>query len=433
MRRLRTDDPEFRSILTNLNRSIESGEAVTQRVQKILHDVRTEGDDAVLRYTRQFDQADLSVGKLRVPPSELEEAVANLTATTKRALKEALRHVRAFHRAGLPHGWKGKNPHGAQVGENYYPLERVGIYVPGGNVPLISTVVMSCGLAQLANVPEVAVCTPPQSDGSIHPDLLAALSLCGVTEVYRIGGVQAIGALAFGTETIAPVDKIFGPGREYTNEAKRQVLGTVGIDLLAGPSEVMVIADHTANANWIAADLLAQAEHGSGKERVVLVTTDESLAIAVEAAILRQLPQRKHDKAIRKVLDVGGLIVLARDLEDAARAANLFAPEHLELQVEPARFRAMLKQIRTAGAILLGHQSPTVLGDYIAGPSHTLPTGGAGRAFSGLRITDFFRRTSVVRYNQESLQAARDAVATFARLEDLEAHGQSLEVRFNGK
>jgi histidinol dehydrogenase len=283
--------------------------------------------------------------------------------------------------------------------------------------------------AKVAGVPELCACTPPGPDGQINPDILAALYLCGITEVYAVGGAQAVAAMALGTRTIAPVDKIFGPGNTFVTEAKRQVFGLVGVDLLPGPSEVMIIADRTARAEWVAADLCAQAEHGSGKEKLYLVTESEAFAKQCLAAARAQSASLTHGEKIRKALAAKVCTILVPKIEDAAEVANLVAPEHLELMVAPAKLKALSARITTAGAILLGHHTPTVLGDFTAGPSHTLPTGGTGRFFSGLRVADFLRRTSLVHYAPASLKKAAAVVDAFARMENLDAHGRSLKVR----
>jgi histidinol dehydrogenase len=290
---------------------------------------------------------------------------------------------------------------------------------------------MTTTLARLAGVDSIAVFTPANSEGCISPQMLAGLSLCGVTEVYRIGGAQAIAAMAFGTRTIAPVLKIMGPGNAYVAEAQRQVFGQVGVDLLPGPSEALAIADETARADYIAADLLAQAEHGSGKERVYFVYTGEQQAAAVEAAAEKMIPELRHADAIRKVWKTRTCFIKVPDIETAIEVANFIAPEHLELHVKKALIGDLVRKIRTAGAILCGHDTPTVIGDFTAGPSHTLPTARTGRFFSGLKITDFMRRSSIVQYDRKSLGRAREVVRVFSELEDLDAHGQSLEIRFS--
>ena len=404
---------------------------VKKTVSEILSAIRAKGDRAVLEYTERFDGFRSTADDLRVPVDALKAAEAALTPRQRKAIREAIRCVQDFHKKGLPKNWIERNPHGAKVGERWYPIERVGIYIPAGNVPLVSTAVMTTTLAKLAGVPSIAVATPANSAGEISSQMLAGLSLCGVDEVYRIGGAQAIGAFAYGTKCIPAVNKIMGPGHAYVAEAQRQVFGQVGIDLLPGPSEALAIADKSANANYLAADLLAQAEHGSGKERIYYVYTNTSQARAVESAIKKMLPALKHGKAIEAVLDKGTCFIQVPNLKAAAEVANFLAPEHLELHVEKAAYKDLLAGIHTAGAILCGHDTPTVLGDFTAGPSHTLPTARTGRFFSGLKITDFLRRSSIVEYDRPSLEKAKDVVRVFSELEDLDAHGQSLEVRFS--
>jgi histidinol dehydrogenase len=281
----------------------------------------------------------------------------------------------------------------------------------------------------VAGVPEVCACTPPGPDGRINPDILAALHLCGIREVYAVGGAQAVAALAFGTRTVRAVDKVFGPGNAFVTEAKRQLFGAVGVDLLPGPSEVMVIADAAARADWVAADLCAQAEHGSGKEKLYLVAESRAYADRVLREARRQSESLRHGAKVVRALEKSLCVILVRRAADAAEAANLVAPEHLQLMVRPAAERRLAKEITTAGAMLLGPLSPTVLGDFTAGPSHTLPTGGTGRFFSGLRVTDFLRRTSLVRYDRASLRRAAAVVEAFSGMESLDAHGRSLKVR----
>jgi histidinol dehydrogenase len=294
---------------------------------------------------------------------------------------------------------------------------------------LVSTVIMTTVLAQMAGVPEIAVCTPPDKSGGTHPGLLAALALCGVKEVYRMGGIQAMGAFAFGTKTVPAVDKLFGPGNAYTIEAKRQLFGTVGVDLLPGPSEVMVLCDVSANAHWAALDLLAQAEHGTGKERVYLVSTNRMRLAEIMVEVKRQAAKFSQGNRLGNVLKNGFVAIHVKNFEEAAAVANYVAPEHLELQVKKSALKKLTKEITTAGAILLGGQTPTVLGDFTAGPSHTLPTGRTGRFFSGLRVADFLRRSSIVQYDAKSLPKAAGVVATFSALESLPAHGESLKAR----
>ena len=430
MRTIRyTRGAAFRRELRGFVETALAGGDVSGVVAEVLADVRERGDAAVLEHTRKFDGAELTAKTLKVPSADLRAARSALAPPQRRALREAIARVREFHRRTLPKNWRSKNKHGAAVGENFYPIRRVGLYIPGGNVPLVSTIVMTAVPAKLAGCPEIAVCTPPLPDGSVAPAMLAALSLIGVEEVYTIGGVQAVGAMAYGTRAVPPVDKIFGPGNAYVMEAKRQVLGTVGVDLLPGPSEVMVIADAGADPEHVALDLLAQAEHGSGKEVVYLATTSKTVLAEVEKAFGRLLPECAHAEKCRAVLDSRFLAVRCANLEQCAEVADFVAPEHLELQVASKALDQLTRRITTAGAILQGYSTPTVLGDFTAGPSHTLPTGRAARFSSGLQATDFMRRSSVVRYNEAALREAAPVVEAFAEMERLDAHGRSLSAR----
>ena len=398
-------------------------------VAQILADVRQQGDLAVSQYTARFDNARLTAKQMRISPDALEKAAAALPAASRKALDDAAKNIRDFHKKTIPKSWEDKNPHGARVGEVFHPIRRCGIYVPGGQVPLVSTVLMGAIPAQLAGVPEIVACTPPNASGQVDSSILAALHYCGVSEVYAIGGVQAIATMAYGTETIRAVDKIFGPGNAYVCEAKRQVFGAVGVDLLPGPSEVLVIADATAKPEWVAVGLLAQAEHGTGGEKIYLLTTDGAVQNAVERAIQVQLVSLIHAEKIRKVLDKNFCALLLPGFQQVVDAANYIAPEHLELQVSDKETAKYAKSIVTAGAMFIGHYTPTVLGDFAAGPSHTLPTGRSGRFFSGLQVSDFMRRTSIVEYTPESLKKAAPVVAAFSAMEKLDAHGRSLTMR----
>lgn len=406
----------------------EANPAIVNAVKEILHAVEKEGDDAVARYIEKLDKAKLKQGAFAVEPRLMAAAAQKLGKQEREAIEGAIASVRAFHTKGLPKSWQGKNAHGALVGERYYPLERVGIYIPGSQAPLVSTVVMTATLAKLAGVKEVAAFTPCNAKGEVNEALLAAFHLSGVTEVYRLGGAVAVAAMTFGTKSIKPVVKLFGPGNAYLNEAKRQVFGRVGIDLLAGPSEVLIIADKTANPEYVAADLLAQAEHDP-RAQVVLVTPVAKLIPQVLAAIERQRKTLTHKEAIDAVMERNFLIVKTRTLKQCAEVANRCAPEHMELQVAPEEYEMLLENITTAGAVFLGHDTPTVLGDFAAGPNHTLPTARSGRYLSGLRITDFFRRTSITGYDAKSLKKAAPIVRTFSKMEQLDGHGESFEVR----
>ena len=402
---------------------------ITAAVAEILADVRRRGDEAVAYYAAKFDGAKLRPRDFRVKGSELTAAARRLPAAQRRALVAAHENIVAFNRRGLPRDWMAANRQGARVGEKFDPIRRVGLYVPGGQVPLVSTVLMTVTLARIAGCPEIAVFTPSNAQGRIADGLLAALELLGVDEIYRIGGVQAVGAMAFGTASIPAVDKVFGPGNAYVCEAKRQVFGTVGVDSLPGPSEVMIIADETARADFAAADLLAQAEHGSGREKIYLVATSSGIIAAIAAEVETQLKLITRSAKTQRVLADGFLAIEVETTAQAAAVANYVAPEHLELLVNNSSARKLTKSITTAGAIMLGNHTPTALGDFTAGPSHVLPTGRAGRFFSGLRVADFMRRTSIVQYGRASVRRGEPVVAAFAAMEQLDAHGRSVKIR----
>lgn len=421
--------PTFQKALREFCAKASSRGDVSPVVCEVLEAIRRRGDSAVLEYTRKFDGARMKAAQMRVSADELKRAVSSVAPADRKSIRASIALVKDFHKKTLPKAWKGKNAQGGIVGERFYPIQRVGLYVPGGNVPLVSTVIMTAVLAKLVKCPQIVVCTPPDAKGEIAPGMLAALAMIGIEEVYKVGGVQAVGAMAYGTKTIPAVDKIFGPGNAFVMEAKRQVLGTVGMDLLPGPSEVMVIADSGAKPAHVAADLLAQAEHGSGKEIIYFATTSKTLLSKVEKEIARQMPSLLHAEKCKKVLEERCLAVRCQSLKQAAEVANYIAPEHLELQVADKSIEPLTRQITTAGAILQGYMTPTAVGDFTAGPSHTLPTGRAGRFFSGLQATDFMRRSSTVRYDAKSLAAAAPVVETFARLEQLDAHGKSLAIR----
>jgi histidinol dehydrogenase len=419
----------FAGDLAAFCRSAAVSPEISAAVAAILADVRNRGDEAAAHYAARFDGAKLRPGEFRVKPSELAAAAGRLPAAQRRALAAARDNVIAFNRRGLPRGWTARNRHGARVGEKFDPIRRVGIYVPGGQVPLVSTVLMTVALARIAGCPEIAVFTPAGASGRIADGLLAALHLLGVDEVYRLGGVQAVGAMAFGTATIPAVDKVFGPGNAYVCEAKRQVFGVVGVDSLPGPSEVMIIADGTARADFAASDLLAQAEHGSGREKIYLVAMSPAIIAAIVAELEAQLTLITRSEKIGRVLGDGFLAVEVKTLAQAAAVANYVAPEHLELLVKGPAARKLARAVTTAGAIMIGNYTPTALGDFTAGPSHVLPTGRAGRFFSGLRVADFIRRTSVVEYDRASVRRGEPVVAAFAAMEQLDAHGRSVKIR----
>jgi len=400
---------------------------IEQRTRAILQEVYVRGDDAVLEFTEKFDGAKLVPEQLAVTQAELFNASLAADESLRAAVTEAGGNIASFAKKSKRKAWSGKNSHGASVGEKFDPFQRVGVYIPGGTAPLVSTALMTITLAKVAGCREIVVTTPCGRDGSINPAILFAARAAGATEIYRVGGAQAIAALAYGTNTIRRVQKIFGPGNAYVSMAKRLLVGRVAIDLLAGPSDLLVLADDTANPKFAAADMLAQAEHGSGHERVWLVTTSAKLLTAVEKEIARQLPQLPRREFIQRVLDRNTWLIQVATVSDGVALANQLAPEHCEVITRDAR--RVSGGIVTAGAIFLGNWSPTVLGDYVAGPSHVLPTDGAGASFAGLTVDQFQRRTSVVEYNRVALKRALKSVKKFAELEGLGAHGKSAEIR----
>ena len=425
MQILRPKVKAYRRGIEALKRSYEADAAVRATVEEILGAVAKEGDAALLRYTKKFGGPDLVSYQIPVTASEIAEACNALPAETRKAIDAARSNVRSFAKRSLRKSWFMKNRQGAITGERFDPFQRVGIYIPGGTAPLVSTAVMTCTLAEAAGVPEIVAVTPAGPDGKVHPALLAALSRCGASEIYRVGGAQAIAALAHGTKTILPVQKIFGPGNSYVVEAKRQVFGKVAIDLLPGPSEVLVIADKTAKPDWVAADLLAQAEHGHGSQ-AILVTDSEKILTGVEKAVERQTKLSKRPAELAKALKNTKLI-LVENMQAAIQIANEYASEHVSIATEAPGEIAL--QLRTSGAIFLGGISPVVGGDFLAGPSHELPTGGAGRSFAGLTADQFQRRTSVVLFDEDSLRASLPHIETFSAIEGLDAHGRSASIR----
>jgi len=427
MRILRYSDKNFTRSLTTLQRKAVPSPQVEQTVREILDEVRSRGDAALLAYTEKFGGPKLTARQIRVTPAEISQARSSVDSSTREAIALAHGNVRDFAVRSLRRNWNARNRQGAQVGERFDPFHRAGIYVPGGNAPLVSSAVMTVTLAATAGVPEIVVATPAAKDGRINPALLYALDFCGATEIYKVGGAQAIASLAYGTKSIAPVLKIFGPGNAYVVEAKRQVFGRVAVDLLPGPSEILVIADSSARPAWIAADLLAQAEHGHGGT-VGFVTNSEKLLIRVEAEIRRQLRTLARQDYLAEVIDRETCLVLVKSMQDAVTIANEFAPEHLSIVARDED--GLAAQIRTAGAIFLGGHSPVAAGDFVAGPSHELPTGGAGKSFPGLTVDQFQRRTSLVRLDEKSLRKSLPVIQKFSALEGLGAHGRSAEIRF---
>ena len=400
---------------------------IEQQARDIVDAVRIRGDAALLELTERFNGIRLTADQLALSQAELAGAAFKADDSLRAAVADASKNIVAFAKKSLRKKWKMRNSHGASVGEKFDPITRIGIYVPGGAAPLVSTALMTIPLARAAGCEEIVVCTPCDKTGAVNPALLYAARVAGATEIYRIGGAQAIAAMAMGTATIKPVQKIFGPGNAYVVAAKRLLFGHVAIDLLPGPSEVLVLADDSANPKFIAADLLAQAEHGSGHERVWLVTPSAKLVRATLKEIRSQMPKLKRRDLIERALQNNGWLIQVETMDDAVKLTNSLAPEHLEIMTRNAA--ALSEKITTAGAIFLGNYSPTVLGDYVAGPSHTLPTGGAGASFPGLTVDQFQRRTSIVEYDRASLKRAVKSVQKFGEMEGLDAHARSATIR----
>ena len=403
----------------------EISEDVDAAVRQIVADVRARGDAAVIELTARFDNLHLTPATLRVSAAEIDRAVAACPAETLAALRFARERIEAHHRRQLPGDDSYVDAVGATLGSRWTAVDSVGLYVPGGLASYPSSVLMNAVPAKVAGVPRI-VMVVPSPRGELNPQVLAAARIAGVEEIYRVGGAQAIAALAYGTSSIAPVAKIVGPGNAYVAAAKRQVFGTVGIDSIAGPSEVLVIADRDNNPDWIAADLLAQAEHDTAAQ-AILMTDDQGLADAVEAAVTRQLSVLPRGNIAGDSWSTFGATIVLRSLEEAPALANRIAAEHLEIAT--ADPEALAGRIRNAGAIFLGAHTPEVIGDYVAGSNHVLPTARSARFSSGLGTLDFMKRTSILKLSASALQALAPAAMTLARAEGLEAHRRSIEVR----
>jgi histidinol dehydrogenase len=395
-------------------------------VREVLQTVKRQGDKALLHYTEEFDQQILSPEQLRVSGSELDAAYQQVPKELLDAIQLACRNIEAFHRQRVPKSWVQFGEDDVVLGKRYTPVDRAGIYVPGGRASYPSTVLMNAIPAKVAKVPRIVMVTPPGPDKMLNPAVLVAAQEAGVQEIYRVGGAQAIAALAYGTETIPKVDVITGPGNIYVTLAKKLVYGTVGIDSLAGPSEVLIIADEAANPVYIAADLLAQAEHDP-MAAAILLTPDLQLAKNVQREVERQLQDHPRRLLTEKAIAHYGLIVLVDSLDTAAELSNEFAPEHLELEI--AEPWDLLEKIRHAGAIFLGHSTPEAVGDYLAGPNHTLPTSGAARYASALGVETFMKHSSLIQYSPTALQKVAGAIQALAQAEGLPSHADSVRLR----
>lgn len=407
-----------------LNRDIQAEQDVSDAVDAILADIRDNGDDALRRYAETFDGAVLT--DLTVSPGELDAAAASLPADFLETLEQAAANIRAFHENQIHRNFMMNLPDGSVMGQKYTPIEKVGICVPGTPVAFPSSVLMNAIPAVLAGVSEIVMVTPPDREGKIGAQALAAAKIAGVTKVVKAGGAQGVAALAYGTESVPWVDKIVGPGGIFVATAKRKVFGRVAIDMIAGPSEILVLADGKCNPRWVAADLLSQAEHDR-LATAVLVTDSPALARAVQAELEVQLPQLPRAEIARASIEDNGKIILVDDLDRAVEAANLIAPEHLELCVDEPF--ALLGRIKNAGSIFLGRNVPEALGDYFAGPNHTLPTSGTARFSSPLSVDDFVKKSSFLYYPQEALERSAPRIADFAEREGLRAHARSVLIR----
>jgi len=406
MRILRLSSKEIQNLC---DRYYCNKKRIEKTVYKIIQDVREEGDKALLRYTRRFDKVKLTAKDLKVSANEINGAYQNIDTNFISDLKKIIDNIQKFHKKQLPKPWRIKEAEGVRLGEIFTPIESVGIYVPAGTAPLVSSVYMSVLPARIAGVKKIILLTPPTpKSGSVDPHILSVANLLKVDEIYKVGGAQAIAGLAFGTKTIPKVDKIVGPGNNYVTEAKRQVFGYVDIDMLAGPSEVVVLANQFSDKDYVIHDLIAQREHLKGLS--ILVTTSKKFA-----------------KVMKKEVDKG-YIVLVKNLEQAAEVINRIAPEHLEILIK--RPNRILKMIKNAGAIFIGPYSPVCIGDYVAGPSHVLPTGGTARFFSGLGVRSFLKSTHTISYSKKALEKERGAIEKMTKIEGLQKHLESFEVRF---
>ncbi len=431
MLRIVTNQFEAEQELRRISQRTQASHAPAQEkvVREILAQIRSTGDEALRRYTQEFDGVVLSPGDLRVSQNEINRAYDRVSPELLAAIRLAKQRIEAFHCQRVPKSWTTFEDLDVVLGQRFTPVDAAGLYIPGGRASYPSTVLMNAVPAKVAKVPRVIMTTPPDQEGRVSASVLVAAHEAEVDEIYRVGGAQAIGAMAYGTATIAKVDVITGPGNIYVTLAKRLVYGEVGIDSLAGPSEVLIIADDSANPQWVATDLLAQAEHDP-LAAAILITTDEKLMELTNEAVNRQLRTHSRRTLTEKALANHGLIILAENLEIAARLSNLFAPEHLELQVNDPW--ALLKFIRHAGAIFLGHYTPEAVGDYLAGPNHTLPTSGAARYSSALGVQTFLKSSSLIQYSPQALKDCAAAIAALTEAEGLPSHADSVRLRLDG-
>lgn len=408
-----------------LNRDLRAEKNVEEVVDAIIEDVRQRGDEALIEYAQKFDGAALD--SVQVTREELDQAMAQTDPEFIKTLEMAAENIREFHRRQVHKDMVYNGREGVVLGQKYTPIEKAGVYVPGGTAAYPSTVLMDVIPAQIAGVSQIVMTTPAGRDGKVNPVILAAAQVAGVTQIIKAGGAQAIAALAYGTQTVPAVDKIVGPGNIYVATAKRKVFGKVSIDMIAGPSEILVLADGTCNPAWVAADLLSQAEHDK-LASAVLVTDSMPLALAVQQELEKQLPLLPREEIARTSIETNGKIVVTTDMSKAVQAVNLIAPEHLEICTDQPF--ALLPSIKNAGSIFLGKNVPEALGDYFAGPNHTLPTSGTARFSSPLSVDDFVKKSSFIYYDRSALEKVQERVADFAMREGLQAHARSVTIRF---
>ena len=403
---------------------VDRNEAIDQTVLNVIQNVRINKDQALFSYTEQFDH--VSLDQLTVTKAEMTSAREKVSAAFIEAIQVAKENIETFHQAQVEKSWFFHKPDGVMLGQQVTPIERVGIYVPGGKAAYPSTVLMNVIPAKIANVASIAIATPPQSDGTINPHVLVAAAEAGVETIYKMGGAQAIAAFAYGTETVQKVDKIVGPGNDYVARAKKWVYGDVAIDMIAGPSEICVVADDTARPDFVAADLLSQAEHDEAAT-AICITLNETTAKQVQAEVTKQLADLQRKEVAAASIQNNGKIIIANSLDDAFLLVNDIAPEHLQLMIADATNH--LADVKHAGAIFLGHHSPEPLGDYLAGPNHTLPTSGTARFASPLGVYDFMKKSSIIHYSEAALLKEAAYIETIASMEGLEAHAKSIKIR----
>ena len=428
MRIQKLDENTKQNLLEDLlQRSPNQYPEYEARVATILDAVKREKDAAIFRFTKQFDGTELTAETIRVTDAEIQEAYETVDASLIEIIRKAKKNIKEYHEKQRQYSWFDSKPNGSLLGQKVTPLQRVGVYVPGGKAVYPSSVLMNVLPAKVAGVEEIVMVTPPGKDGKVNPNTLVAAKEAGADVIYKVGGAQAIGALAYGTESIPKVDKIVGPGNIYVAMAKKAVYGHVSIDSIAGPSEILVIADETANPRYVAADLLSQAEHDE-LASAILVTTSEALAEQVSAQVEIFVEELSRTEIMRKSLDNYGYILVADTMEDVIDIANEIASEHLEIMTKNP-YDVMMK-VRNAGAIFIGEYSSEPLGDYFAGPNHVLPTNGTAKFFSPLSVDDFIKKSSIIAYSREALEAIHEDVERFATAEQLTAHANSIKVRF---